>query len=341
MTSADEHPGAGRPVTITDVARVAGVSVGTVSKAVNGRGQLRAETRQRVLAAADRLGYQANALARSLPSGRSYSVGLITGDSFGRFSIPVLLGAEDALGAGEISVFLCDSRDDPIREQHYVRTLLARRVDGFVVTGRLTDPRPPLAGTGSVPVVYAMTSCTDPSACAVVPDDVAGGRLAVEYLVESGRRRIGHVTGPAHHRSATARLEGALGALAAAGLPAAAPGIRHGPWSEHWGRQAARRLLAGEPVPDAVFCGSDQIARGLVEGLQAAGLRVPEDVAVLGYDNWDVMATGRRPLLTTVDPNTNTLGRRAAQHLLEAIEGRPFHGVELVAPSLVVRETTD
>jgi LacI family transcriptional regulator len=340
-TAADEHLPDSRPVTITDVARVAGVSVGTVSKAVNGRGQLRTETRQKVLAAVERLGYQANPLARSLPSGRSYSVGLITGDNFGRFSIPVLLGAEDALGAGEISVFLCDSRDDPIREQHYVRTLLARRVDGFLVTSRLTGPRPPLVGVGAVPVVYAMSSCTDPRSCAVVPDDVGGGRLAVEHLLAAGRRRIAHVTGPAHHRSATARREGALAALADAGSAPAATGICHGAWSEYWGRQAARRLLGCDPVPDAVFCGSDQIARGLVEGLQAGGVRVPEDVAVIGYDDWDVMATGRRPLLSTVDPNTNTLGRRAAQHLLAAIEGEPFHGIDLVPPNLVVRDTTD
>lgn len=328
-------------MTITDIARVAAVSIGTVSKALNGRGQLRPQTREKVLAAAERLGYQGVAPARGLASARSYSVGLITGDNFGRFSIPVLLGAEDALGAGEISVFLCDSRDDPIREQHYVRTLLARRVDGFLVTSRLTDPRPPLAGTGAVPVVYAMTSCTDPAACAVVPDDRAGGRLAVEHLLASGRRRIAHVTGPAHHRSATVRLAGALAALADAGLAPAAPGICHGAWSEHWGRQAARRLLGGESVPDAVSCGSDQIARGLVEGLAGAGLRVPDDVAVIGYDDWDVMATGRYPLLTTVDPNTTLLGRTAARHLLSAIEGRPAHGVELVAPSLVIRETTD
>jgi len=328
-------------VTITDVARVAGVSVGTVSKAVNRRGQLRPETRERVLAAAERLGYQANALARALPSGRSYSVGLITGDNFGRFSIPVLLGAEDALGAGEISVFLCDSRDDPIREQHYVRTLLARRVDGFLVTSRLTDARPPLAGVGPVPVVYAMTSCTDDQACAVVPDDVAGGRLAVAHLLGSGRRRIAQVTGPAHHRSATARLLGALAVLAEAGVAPVGTAVCHGAWSEQWGRQAARRLLTSPEPPDAVFCGSDQIARGLVEGLQAAGVRVPEDVAVVGYDDWDVMATGRRPLLSTVDPNTNALGRTAAQHLLAAIEGRPFQGVDLVTPTLVLRETTD
>src|SRR5262245_23094928 len=121
--------------TIAEVAALADVSVGTASKALNGRGQLRPETRQRVVDAAQRLGFYPNALARGLLEGRSYTVGLITTDSFGRFTIPIMLGVEDALGAGQISVFLCDGRDDIIREQHYIRTLLARRVDGIASTG--------------------------------------------------------------------------------------------------------------------------------------------------------------------------------------------------------------
>lgn len=114
---------------------------GTASKALNGRGGISLETVRRVRQAADRLGYQPNALARGLLTGRSATVGLITSDSFGRFSIPVMQGAEDAFGPGNVSVFLCDSRDDRIREQHYVRNLLERRVDGIIVTGRRQDPR--------------------------------------------------------------------------------------------------------------------------------------------------------------------------------------------------------
>src|SRR4029450_712036 len=152
-----EHPMAERRrdgvVTVNDVAVRAGVSPGTVSKALNGRGQLRAETRQRVVAAAQELGFHVNMLARNLLEGRTYTVGVLTTDSFGRFPIPVMLGAEDALGAGQISVLLCDGRGDRIREQHYVRTLLARRVDGIIVTGRTTDPRPSLGRDLPVPAV--------------------------------------------------------------------------------------------------------------------------------------------------------------------------------------------
>jgi LacI family transcriptional regulator len=112
--------------------------------------------------AAEQLGYQPNALARGLLAGRTFTVGLITTDSFGRFSIPVMQGAEDALGPGRIAVLLCDSRDDQIREQHYLRTLLERRVDGIIVTGRRQDPREPIGSDIPVPVVYAMTSSTNP-----------------------------------------------------------------------------------------------------------------------------------------------------------------------------------
>ena len=131
--------------TINDVAALAGVSISTVSKAVNGRSGLSQETRDRVLAAASQLGFQPSPIARGLLVSRSYTVGLITSDSFGRFTIPVMLGAEDALGRGQMSVLLCDGRGDSIREDHYVRTLLSRKVDGIIVTGRRTDERRPLA----------------------------------------------------------------------------------------------------------------------------------------------------------------------------------------------------
>jgi len=329
------------PATITDVAALAEVSVGTASKALNGRGQLRAETVARVLAAADQLGFHPNALARGLLSGRSFTVGLITTDSFGRFSIPIMLGAEDALGAGQISVFLCDSRDDPIREQHYVRTLLARRVDGIMVAGRRADPRPPISTNLPVPVVYAMTQSTSPTDCSVVPDDVGGGRLAIEHLLATGRTRIGHITGPERFQAAMLRAQGARTALAKAGLELAGPGALHGEWSEEWGRQATYILLRTQPDTDAIFCGSDQIARGVADALRESGHRVPTDIALVGFDNWDVHASACRPPLTTVDMNLTELGRYAAEQLLAAIDGDPAHGPHTLPCRLVVRASTD
>src|SRR4051794_6693606 len=143
-----------RRVTIKDVAAAAGGAIGTPSKGLHGQGKLRAETRDRVAQAAERLGFAPNTLAQALLAGRSYTVGLITTDSFGRFSIPVMLGAEDALGSGLISVFMCDTRDDPDRERRYIETLAARRVDGLIVSGRRIEPRPPVVAGPGIPVVY-------------------------------------------------------------------------------------------------------------------------------------------------------------------------------------------
>ncbi|HWG13200.1 MAG TPA: LacI family DNA-binding transcriptional regulator [Streptosporangiaceae bacterium] len=322
------------------MARLAGVSPGTASKALNGRGGISADTAARVREAADRLGYQPNALARGLLTGRSFTVGLITTDSFGRFSIPVMQGAEDALGPGRIAVFLCDSRDDRIREQHYLRTLLERRVDGIIVTGRRQDPREPIGQGLPAPVVYAMTHSTDPGDLSLIPDDEQGGALAVQHLLSTGRASIGHVTGPRRFKAAVLRAAGAEKALAAAGLELAGGEPLFGEWTEEWGRQATDMLLRSQDHLDAIFCGNDQIARGVADALREAGRRVPDDVALVGFDNWEVMAEASRPPLTTVDMNLRELGRAAGERLLAAIEGRPSVGVQLLPCSLVVRESS-
>ncbi|WP_438872254.1 LacI family DNA-binding transcriptional regulator [Paractinoplanes rishiriensis] len=330
---------ADRAATISEVAALAGVSPGTASKALNGRGALRPETRQRVQAAAEQLGFVANAAARSLQAGRTYTVGMITTDSIGRFSIPLLIGAEDALGAGQVSVFLCDARDDPIREQYYLRTLLGRQVDGIIVTGRRTQARPPIGAAVPVPVVYAFISSADPRDCSVVPDEADGARRAVEHLLAVGRRRIAHVTGPEHHHSATIRADATLKSIATAGLEPAAP-VLFGEWSEAWGRQAAGILLSTGAEVDAVFCGSDQIARGLAETFQEAGRSIPGDVALVGFDNWDIMVDGCRPALTSIDMDLEGIGRTAAELLLAAINGNPAHGRHALPGRLIPRAST-
>jgi LacI family transcriptional regulator len=227
-----------------------------------------------------------------------------------------------------------------IREQHYTRTLLARRVDGIIVTGRRTDPRPPLATDFPIPIVYAMSESANPQDASVLPDDEGGGRLAVEYLVATGRTRIGHITGPPDFRAARLRAAGAAAALAQAGLSMAGEGPVNGVWSEEWGRQAASILLRLAPGTDAIFCGSDQIARGAAESLREMGCKVPDDIALVGFDNWTVMAEAARPRLTTVDMNLTRVGRTAAELLLAAIDGHASHGTRLVPCQLVVREST-
>ncbi|MBA8792445.1 LacI family transcriptional regulator [Friedmanniella endophytica] len=338
----------GRPVRITDVAALAGVSPGTVSKALNNTGALRDSTRARVREAADRLGFVPDPDARWLSARRSYTVGLLSADSAGRFSIPVMLGAESALAAGRMAALLATSRRDPVREVFLVESMLARRVDGLIVTGRTTDPRPPVdLGGSDIPVVYAFSPSTDPDDASVFPDDAHGARLVVEHLLATGRRRIVHVGGRPHQHSSTERAEAAQRALADAGLGLAAPTL-FGEWSEAWGRQAVDVLLRTRDLADpdadlgfdAIMCGSDQIARGACDRLRELGVAVPERVAVTGFDDWDVMALASRPPLTTVDLRLEELGRRAAELLLDAIAGRPHHGRELMPMRLVPRAST-
>ena len=335
VTTTEHQPSPGPP-TIRDVARAAGVSVSTASKALNDQGQLRPETRHKVRAAAEQLGYFPNDLFLSLRRKRSFTVGLVA--SYGRFSLPMLEGIEDTLAAAEISVFLCYA-SDPNRESRHVRSLLSKRVDGLIVTSDRTDPRPPFElGHSKVPILYAYTQSEAPGALSVLPDDPQGARLATEHLTGLGRQRIAHITGPAHFWAARERAKSYLGVLREAGLSPAAR-VRHGPWSEEWGREAALDLLRKHPDLDALFCGNDQIARGVSDSLRDLGVRVPDDVSIVGFDNWADVAQAARPPLTTIDMNIHDLGRLAGQKLLELIDGHPETGVLRQTCSLVVRDS--
>jgi LacI family transcriptional regulator len=328
--------------TVRDVAQLAGVSPGTVSKALNGQGKLRDETRQRVLDAAEKLRFQPNHAARSLVGGRTYTVGMLTSDSFGRFTLPLMEGIEDSLGAGQVSTLLCDGRGDPLRERHYISELLNRRVDGIVVTGRRPDVRRSV-GQLPIPVVYALSRSDDPGDLTVTNDDEQGARLAVEHLVALGRGRLAYVSGPGHHLSTVLRQQGFEAAAAAAGVHVDGGDVLLGHWSEAWGRTAAGLLMRRPPAErvDGVFCGSDQIARGLTDGLREAGVAVPDQVSVVGFDNWDVMVSAARPPLTTVDPELVRLGQLSASRLLTAIDGGELGSGVVAQPcELVLRESS-
>ena len=335
-----QRPPARRPTTIRDVAERAGVSVATVSKALNGRQHVRSETRENVLRVAHELNFAPNNLAQSLLSGRSGTVGLLTGDLVGRFSLPIMMGVEDAFGAGSISVFLCDARGDAIREQHHLRALLSRRVDGLVVVGTSPDPRPSLGGDLPVPVVYAYAPSDSPSDISVVTDNVAAGQQAAQHLLDCGRRSIAYIAGDHSYSAARDRVAGATSVLADAGQELAGGSALYGAWSEEWGRGATRTLLQRHPDLDGIVCGSDQIARGCLDVLHDLGRAVPADIAVVGHDNWEPVAAHARPPLSTIDMQLDTLGRRAAELLFRAIDGSAEPGIHETTSRLVVRGST-
>ncbi len=327
--------------TIRDVARLAGVSIGTASKALNANGRLSAETRAKVMRVAQELAYRPNGLAQSLHRARSMTVGILTNDSFGRFSFPIVEALERRLFDQGIAVFMCNATDDPAREKRHIDQLMGKRIDGLVVTARRTDQRAPIAALArALPVIYVFTHADDPSALCLLPDDKGGAILAVRHLAALGRKRIAHITGPERFEAVRLRAEGRREALAEAGPPDRAGDVLFGAWSEAWGREAVGKLFdGGRAAPDALFCGNDQIARGAVDALRELGRSVPEDVAVVGFDNWQVMAEAARPSLTSVDMNLGALGEEAGECLLQMIAGQQVSGVRRLPCTLAVRDS--
>lgn len=271
---------------------------------------------------------------------RRAMIGILTTDMYGRFSLPLLMGIEEAFGSRPISSVLSVVRDQE-QEQRHVAMLLERQVDGIVVSARREDLRPPIAiGQSSIPVIYAHTQTTDPQALCVLPNDAQGARLAVEHLVALGRRQFAHITGPSYFEAVRLR-EGAMReVLAEHGIPLPEHRVLSGPWRESWGYTAARYLLKQDSSIDALFCGSDQLARGAVEALHELGIRVPADVAVVGFDNWEPIACATRPPLTTVDMNLEAIGRYVGQCLLDLLAGKLVSGIVRLPCSLIVRDSS-
>ena len=331
-----------RPLTIRDVAREAKVSVGTVSKALNNSGSLSRETRERVSAVAKQLGFRPNDLAQSLHRGKTFTVGLISNNSFGRFAMPIMEGLEECLADSRVAVFMANATDDPAREAQHVEQLVGKRVDGIIVTARRADRRDKLmVPARDVPVLYVFSQTDDPHARCLLPDDEGGAKLAVEHLIGLGRRRIAYVTGPERFEAVRLRRAGYEKALAVANLQAIDGFYLPAVWSEAWGRAAVDQLFkARRKAPDAIFCGNDQIARGAADALRERGIGVPGAVSIVGFDNWDVIVEATRPPLTSVDMNLKNLGRQAGLDLLEMIAGKHLRGVKRLPCTLVVRESS-
>ncbi|GAB1583916.1 LacI family DNA-binding transcriptional regulator [Phyllobacterium phragmitis] len=293
------------------------------------------KTRERVKRVAREIGFRPNALARGLLSKRSFTIGLLTNDTYGRFTLPVMAGVSEALVDHGVSVFLCAIEDDPALGQIHVDAMLDKQVDGIIASGKRLDRSLPVDLSNlPVPVVYAFTQ-GPPDSVTLRSDDAQGARLAVEWLVKLGRRRIVHVTGPESFFSVRERA-GAYREIAGDEEP-----VMYGVWSEGWGHEAVAKIWSRSgKKPDAIFCGNDQIARGVIDALRERGIGVPEDVAIVGFDNWEIMAAQTRPPLTSVDMGLKALGREAGLTVLALAEGRPVEtGVRKLPCHLVVRQS--
>lgn len=325
-------------VTIYDVAAAASVSTATASKALNDTGRMSAETRDRIKRVAQELGFRPNALARSLTRKRSFTVGLLTDDTYGRFTLPVMAGISEGLIDHGVSVFLCTVEDNPDLAKIHVDAMLDKQVDGIIATGKRIDRTLPVNLSHlSVPVVYALTEGPE-DAVTLVPDDRQGAREAVEHLIACGRKQLVHITGPESFRVVQERARAFSDALESAGLSAPDERILRGAWSERWGHEAVEKLWSSGNRPDGIFCGNDQIARGVVDALRERQVDVSRDVSVVGFDNWEIVAEQTRPPLTTVDMNLKELGRQAGQALVRLVNGEAVEkGLWKLPCTLVVR----
>ena len=326
------------------MARAAGLSVATVSRVLNDKGPVRAETRLRVLETVERLGYVPHSAARSLSTRRTMSIGVLLPDMHGAFFSEIVRGIDLAARAAGYHLLVSGSHSDPAETAALLQTLHGR-VDGLILM------TPALGGTWlqkalprRVPVVLLNDDGTDERHHSLRIDNRRGARLAVEHLIGLGHRAIAFLGGPVGNADATERLAGYREALVAGGLPLNRHFELAGDFSEESGVQAGAKVAALVPQPTAIFAANDAMAIGCLAALRERGLRVPEDVSLVGFDDVPI-ARYLTPALTSVQVPIAELGKQAMALLLAAVDGRPGHSEAgtthtVIVPTLAIRAST-
>lgn len=335
-------------ITLRDIARDLNLAVITVSKAIRNHPDISKETKARVRARIRELNYQPNWAARSLAAGKTFSIGLIVPDLVHPFFAEVATGASEESQAAGYCMILTSSVEDPATEQAQLEFLLGRQVDGLV----LASTQPEVAtirmmGERNVPLVM-IDRRVEGAACNFVGvDDEEIGRMATEHLIQAGCRRIAHIRGP-EISTGNGRVRGYLSALHAYGIVPPQDYVVSRESSDARadasGYEAMQRLLTADPVPDGVVCHNDPTAMGAMKAIAEHGLRVPEDIAVIGSGD-DRYSGELRVPLSTIDQQHRTIGRHAARMLLREInraaqEETPDPEVILLPPKLIAREST-
>jgi len=329
------------PTTLADIARRAGVSTSTVSHVINGTRFVSPALQERVLVAMNELGYRRNAVARSLRQRRTMAIGLVIPDGSNPFFAEIARGIEDVCFQQGYRIIICNSDEDYQKEAEYLDALLERRVDGVIaiVTRSAADNLLTFKDYG-LPIVVVDRDVPDVQADSVLVDNRRGGYLAGEHLASQGYRRIGVIIGPLDRKPQVDRLQGFRDGLQASGLTLDPALIAHADFQYEGGRQALFSLLERAPDIDAVFAGNDRMAIGAMRGAWERGHRVPDDLAVVGFD--DILAAAYTvPALTTIAQPKYEMGQRAAETLLRRLQNPDLPLVHLVLqPSLVVRESS-
>jgi LacI family transcriptional regulator len=322
--------------TLKDVAREADVSVASASRVMNGIGTVTEDVRARVLEAAERLRYVPHWGARSLVTSRTNTVGLLLPDIYGEFFSEIIRGVDIAARARDLHLLVSGSHGD-LAEAAAVIESMSGRVDGLLVMS-------PVASAGDLPVTVPLVTIggrpDGSERCTIGVDNFAGACTAVRHLAANGCRRLAHISGPAENLDAQERFRG-FAATASEVDPGAELRVREGDFTEEGGHRAMAALLDRADRPDGVFVANDMMAAGAILAIKEAGLAVPEDVAVIGFDDIP-LARFTSPPLSTLRVGVCELGKQALEMLVSAIEAGDASEVEgiVISPQLVVRESS-
>lgn len=327
--------------TMADVARQVGVSLMTVSRVINNKDGVSPATRRRVLDAIERLGYRPSGIARSLATRHTGTLGLVVPDVANPFFSDVARGAEQVAYAEDYNVFLCNTEEDPQRELDVLASLEEKRVDGVVLcSSRLDDGElcKVMARHPAVVLVNRRLDSQGDNVSTVLVDDLLGGRMVAQHLLDRGHHTIGFLAGPPGSRSGRQRLQGYRAALTRAKLSPNPAWVRNCSPTVEGGQDATRELLNAIPQLTAVFCYNDLVAIGALQACADLGRRVPKDLTVVGFDDIPLAALVTPPLTTCRVPRYE-LGVQAVRLLLDQINGCPSGCVTQVVlqPELIIR----
>ncbi|MDR0138654.1 LacI family DNA-binding transcriptional regulator [Metabacillus idriensis] len=331
--------------TIKDIAKAAGVSVTTVSRALNGYSDVNEKTRQKISRIAKELNYSPNTLARGLVMNKSKTIGMLVSgmdrvSSKDNITFEVLSGVNECISERDYDLVLFSTTTTKQREKTYSQLCRERRVDGAILQGmKIDDPYLKEVVESDIPCMLIDIPIASNSVGYVTTDNVLGAKRAVEHLISLGHTKIALINGHDQAYVSKQRLKGYLDALMEANLEVNEDWIVSGDFSEEKAELVTEKLLIEHPEITAVFCASDLMALGAIKSAKASGIHVPEGLSVIGYDNI-LLAAYSNPALTTIAQNKFELGYQAANSLIDMLEGKSGSNVITLKTDLIIREST-
>lgn len=329
-------------VTIYTISRELGLSPSTVSRALRGSPLVKEETREKVLNLSKSLGYISNFTAKSLRSGKSYTVAVLSDDITNPFFALMMKGIEDVLIKRHYNIILGNIENDLDKALRYFNILTQRAIEGVIYINPEGKGTRYLQKTEISPIVFAYTSPPFQTLIpSVIPDNLYGGYIATEYLIGLGHRRIAILVGPLDFQASIDRLEGYKKCLLDHNIEIDLSLIRYcESWEQESGYSQMKDLLSSRDLPTAVIAGNDLIAVGAMDAIREIGLNIPKDISIIGYDNRDI-CNYIRPRLTTIDLSLVQIGRKSAELLIDLIDGKTLDGhlIFKIKGELIIRDS--